>query len=400
MNRKIIILYVVLLLSSSIDASSHDRWIVSGFGTIGGAYNDNSDVVYHTSYLTDKGSDSQFSLATDTKLGLQLDINLAENLDFVLQSIAYNSYKRDIDVGIEWANIKYDFNDNFSLRIGRQLMPIFLYSNILNVSYAYPWTRLPSEVYIPIVFTSIDGISLRNIHFWDEFTFVTHLFYGDTKNVDLIRGGIHVDAKSKDIKCITLQTNYKSFGFNFSYVSTNQTMASEFSKQFPILLTQSGFADLADKYNMNKSSTVEFMSLGLSYENSNLLLNGEYFKTDTATIFDNYEGWYINCAYQYKKFMPYIKVGRTKQSVYPENSIPNSGMTAPFRQGIDMYLLAAGTKQKSQTIGLRYDLLDNAAVKIQYEHIELDDKINSFYTHKIPQPGDMNVISLTLDFVF
>ncbi len=48
---------------------------------------------------------------------------------------------------VEWAYVDYEFNKYVSLHAGKIKQPVYLVNDYVEVGYAYPWIRPPSEVY-------------------------------------------------------------------------------------------------------------------------------------------------------------------------------------------------------------------------------------------------------------
>jgi hypothetical protein len=81
----------------------------------------------------------------------------------VLQVVSKHRHDNSWTPEIEWANLRYRPTDAFSLRVGRTVAPIFMYSDTANVGYANPWLRGPQEIYGMVPITHLDGVDLS----WD-----------------------------------------------------------------------------------------------------------------------------------------------------------------------------------------------------------------------------------------
>ena len=80
LSKKIIFLSSFLLCNQLSAIDLGESTTLHGFGTLGGSYNTNGDFLYRENVFSNIGSSNDFSLATHTKLGLQLDTNLTDNL--------------------------------------------------------------------------------------------------------------------------------------------------------------------------------------------------------------------------------------------------------------------------------------------------------------------------------
>jgi len=61
---------------------------------------------------------------------------------------------------LDWGFVSWEFANNFSLRFGRIILPIWLYSQQIDVGFSYPWASLPNEVYGLNPLKSSNGLSL------------------------------------------------------------------------------------------------------------------------------------------------------------------------------------------------------------------------------------------------
>jgi hypothetical protein len=109
--------------------------------------------------------------------------------------------------------------------------------------------------------------------------------------------------------------------------------------------------------------------------------------------------------------MPYVTVAQLNARTPSESGIPLAGLPpGPLLDGAGALNAALGSalnavapSQKSLTLGLRWDLLDNAALKFEYQHIRLDDRSAGRFGNLQPgfRPGgDADVFSVALDFLF
>ena len=82
---------------------------------------------------------------------------LGDDWAVTTQFVARGSNAWDLEA--EWAYISFDASDERRLLFGRQRAPFYMYSDFLDVSYAYHWIKPPSGVY-SLPFDVFDGINL------------------------------------------------------------------------------------------------------------------------------------------------------------------------------------------------------------------------------------------------
>lgn len=117
------------------------------------------------------------------KLGLRMDADLKDNLSFTTQLVAKGS--NDYDPEVDWMFAKLDLRPDLSLSIGKMRLPLFYYSDYLDVSYAYQWITPPDSVYSG-GFDSLDGLKLRYVTDIGGWNSDVQLWIGDTDEDTLL----------------------------------------------------------------------------------------------------------------------------------------------------------------------------------------------------------------------
>src|ERR1700683_742549 len=142
--------------------SSPPIFSFSGFGTAGEVHSSQDQADFTGSVFQPNGAGytRRWSPEVDSLLGAQLTANIAPKLSAVLQVIAEQNYNGTFTPHVEWANLKYQFTPDFSVRIGRVELPTFLFSDTRKVGYTYPWVRPPIEVYTLLPITAGDRAGL------------------------------------------------------------------------------------------------------------------------------------------------------------------------------------------------------------------------------------------------
>ena len=110
--------------------------------------------------------DDDIDFRPDSIYGLQITSALGEGLSATGQITGTGG--EDFDATVAWAYVSYDLDDNWTLLAGRQRIPLYFYSDFLDVGYAYHWVRPPSPA--NSIFDSYDGAQLRHqgsIGSWD-----------------------------------------------------------------------------------------------------------------------------------------------------------------------------------------------------------------------------------------
>ena len=148
--KKTVVAALMGMMCSGAYAASMEDISISGFGSVA-VGKSNNDVGY-------AGYDSEnFNTSQDTLAGIQLDAQINDRAKFVGQVVAYGRY--DYDLSVEMAYLSYEL-DWFTVRAGKLRAPLFMYSDYLDVGYAYPMLRPSVEVYDNFSINSYTGVEL------------------------------------------------------------------------------------------------------------------------------------------------------------------------------------------------------------------------------------------------
>ncbi len=394
-----------------------------GFGTLGAVRSDQdrSDVVSN-SFLQPNGAGHtrRWHMGVDSKIGGQLDARFSRRLSAVLQVVSKHRYDNSWTPGLEWANVKYQLTPGLSVRVGRTVAATFAISDTTNVGYANPWIRSPQELYAMLPATRLDGMDLV----WNAGAGpVINTFQaavGSTKFK--VVGGDEITANNILAVNDTIEYGALALRVGYRYIDAN----FDSSRLDRLINGLSGVGDalitaglplegdrahaLARRYDVD-DTPLEIFTLGARFDPRDWLLMGEWARMTDAGIIPRADAWYVTGGHRFREVMPYVTVAEVNPKTPSESGIPLAGLPpGPLRgaagalnSGLDTVLRAAAPSQKSLALGLRWDLLDAAALKFEYQHIRLDDRSTGRFGNLQPglRPGgDADVFSIALDFVF
>ena len=396
--KKINSILLSLFSTSYLFAQELDWLRFSGFTTIAATYNDNKEINFRSDALSSKGSKGDISHAPDSKIGLRLDATLHEKISASVQGMLSTQRNKTKDLKLEWANVKFQLNNNYSFELGRLRAPIYMYSDILNVSYAYHWIRLPQEVYTPIPFSSYNGAKFNFEHNGKNFNLHTSIIYGNEKQklVTDPDGSANTTFKTDHLKGVSSTLTSGEIKVRASYFETKLTMQNDGLKTLYAYLTTNGFTTIANDLDINNKK-VKVTTLGFSYENTSFFLNGEYIDIQSKSWLGDIAAYYLSAGYILDSFTPFVTVASSKQdNTYPQTSTLPGALQTPVEGTLSGMNLA----QKSYTLGVRYDLFESASLKVQFDKIKVDTTHQTIHMRYNNNLDDMNVISLALDMVF
>ncbi|RDH83712.1 MAG: hypothetical protein DIZ80_06110 [endosymbiont of Galathealinum brachiosum] len=367
MKRAIIPVAIAAALSFSQQANALE-W--DGFLTAGFSVHDQEDATYLDTITDDVRFDN------DSKFGLQVTADVAENMQVVAQILAAGS-DENFDLDVEWAYLDWVFNDTFSLRGGKVKEPVFLISDYIEVGYAYPWIRPPQEVYRNNPINTINGLeALVQMDVAGMGLTIQPYIGSNTEGVPGTNGAVQFEA-----------TNF--------YGAAIQLASRTFTFQVSLLQTDVETINVSGNPAFNPFAAVgdaQLISAGLSTDINNFVGYAEFVTRDISdqameAIFPDQDAWYVTVGYRMGNFMPHLTVANSEAE-------PLASLGAN-----------PGVSQDSVTLGLRYEINDSAAFKFEVQSIEPDLAAGSVgLLSNTPTdfvPGDsVTLISAAVDVIF
>lgn len=408
--------------SSPALAQSLSDTKVSGFGTLGVVHSSEKQADYVTTVFQPSGaghSDST-SFDPDTKLGLQVNAPFTPNLSAVVQVVSQHQYDHSYRPRIEWANLKYQINDAFSVRAGRIAVPAYLLSESRYVGYSFPWVRTPIEVYNVQPISSNDGIDATWRTQFGEVNNTLQGYFGQAK-AKLSSGEVESNPAwgfndTVEFGSWTLRASYSSSKVDMDLPSLAPLFAglqqfADGANAVPLPPFQAAGAQalaLIDKYEL-RDVKINAWSVGANYDPGNWFLMGEYYGFSGNSFLADSSSWYVSGGYRLGAITPYFTYSTTKAKIDYEAGIDTTGAeplaaaAAGLTAGLNATLEQFNATQHSTALGVRWDFMRNVALKAQYDRVQPGKRSNGRFVN--PQPGyeqgkSANVYSVALDFVF
>ncbi|TFW22439.1 porin [Massilia arenosa] len=391
-------LAVAILAACAANASAQDggpQISISGFGSaILTATNTDKAEFARPNQAAGVKEDPRFG--PDSNFGVQATATFNDRLSLTAQGLVRKNATDQFGAEVSWAFAKYKLNDDFSVRVGRVGVPIYMISDYRYVGYASTMIRPPAELYRQVTADYIDGADITYNHSYGDTTVTAQLGYGNSRSD--VPGGYYVDYK----KAYALQVVVERgpFTVRFGRASADVTMVNN-TQAATLLATLSkvGYASAANDYKIAGVKGT-FTSLGGTMDYQNFIVQAEYAKRDTDSRFlMDTTAWYAMGGYRLGKFTPYVMHATLKQdNARHYTGVPAVGPLLPLAAALD----AAGQSplQTSNAIGLRWDFAKSAAFKVQIDRIEPKDGAGAFLKPAAGFTGPVNVYAAGVDFVF
>lgn len=403
-----------MLLAAALGAAGQVRadesvtWAVSGYGTVGVAHANERNADYTASALhySGAGKTTPWSVDVDSRLGAQLDATFDKRWSAVLQVVSEHNLQNTYRPRVEWANLKFQATPELALRVGRVALPVFLCADYRQVGYAYPWVRPPVESYGRMPITSSDGIdaTLR----WDAGTVhnASQFLFGR----DSLARVAPVKGKAARIVGISNTSEWGALTVHATVIGAKLTLdiGAPLFAGFDAFGAQgkavTGAYALDDKF-------VNIGNIGASYDTGAWFLMGELSRTNSNSLLGRTRSGYLTAGLRSQAFTPYVtysqvhSVGPVKADGLALGGLPPGyqPQAAALNAGLNAVLAAAIPQQSTISTGLRWDLHENIALKLQYDRVTPHH--GSIGTLIRTTPGfnpdhAIGVTSVTLDFVY
>lgn len=302
----------------------------------------------------DKSFGEHYNFATDSKAGIQFDFHVADNVSATMQVISrakvQDGDKLDWRPEMEWAFLNYSVTDKVDIRAGRFRLPLYLYSDSLDLGFTQPFVRPPLGYYITSI-SNLDGIDVNYSFNTGE---VVHSFQA-------YAGIWSAERDDSQVYGAVYQLDYKAW----------QVRASGMG----IRIAAGPFIEYPT-----------FYSGSLKYDDGQWLGVFEYSISEADwKLARSLESMYATLGYRIGNFMPYavyevFSTQDEKASPIP-SVVPKEG---------------TGT-----SLGVRYNLNANVSVKFQYDdHGDFNGTKGPFNTIGDADADDVSIYSFVVDAVF
>ncbi|WP_394130046.1 porin [Shewanella maritima] len=309
-------------------ASLADKFNFNGFISVGYQSADNS-----AGY---NGATTSADFEQDSKLGFQGTFNISNQTQAVLQLMMRGD--NDWEVEAEWAYISHRFDNGLQARAGKLRVPLFMYSDYLDVGYAQPFARPPGEVYDQVPFSSYTGGDLSYDVEFEDSTLTMQAFGGQSD--------VETDTVELDLSNV--------LGANISWTDLTWTLRGVYGQtQLDGSLLDDGNAILPVN-----DETATFTGVGGSYDNGSFIAIAEWTQMEIDGLLADNESGYITLGYRINQFTPYVTAAYLKTTDEAERALPPLFPLA----------LALNEERTAYSVGVRWDAIDNVALKFDVTH--------------------------------
>ena len=302
------------------------------------------------------------SARPESKLGLQATARFTPQLSATGQVVARVLDKASLE--LEWAYLTFAPNASWTFQAGRKRVPLFFYSDFQDVGYAYPWVRVPPDVYGWDV-VNYNGASATYNKTFGEWSLRSSVFGGaETSRKNKYSKLFYEedkDVKWPGIAGADLELQKGWFTGRVVYMRSDYEQRDR----------ATGELDAQPSGEVKGRHQAYGGSVNIDYEN--WLVRTEYSIFDRSRYAYKATSWFVSIGHRIGSFTPMLTASDYRESTrYPEAYETTSWRTRSFT--------------------LRYDFGKSSAVKLQLDKIR-DRSASSLM-------GDATLWSASYDVVF
>lgn len=361
---------------------------INGFASIVGGMTTDEGPSGNNTFTADEPTegvyDSDLSFKPDSNYGLQISADLMNNLKIVGQVTGAGG--EDFEAEVSWAYVSYDLTDTVNIQAGRQRLPLFYYSDYLDVAYAYHWIRVPTVLAAGAVDT-FEGAKLSWTPSGDNWDYRVELYGGAG---DEYIGQLQGDVNFEKILGMSAKASNDWLQLRASYMQTDTWLQSDLLAG--VFLDENG----VEHNNSDDTNGYTFWGVAAHATLGNGFIVSEFSHAETDYVagyyydlngFNEEDSWYISGGYRIGDFTPHITYAESNATHY-------------FQSQGDK---AVDVGSSEWTIGLRWDFHPSAALKAEYT--TRSDESDATYRNVVAgggkgQPLEVDVFAIGVDVIF
>lgn len=376
------------LSAPAIAAETSDlasRFQLSGFGTLAGSYSSRDDLTPLREWGQRDTFNGRWSWKLDSLIGAQVNARLTPQVDAAVQLVLKERAVQTLEQSLELAFVGWRPWSDTKVRAGRLGIDFYLLSDYRNVSYAYLWERPPVELYglgLPLHFDGVDvshrlslaggDLVFKVIWGWSEYA----IDMGEGLGAELVRadplwgGRISFERGSWRLSAGVGRLTPDG---DFEFLTTSGLLPALTSPLLQQLWPQSG--DYAEDLS-GDGKAATFYAVGAAYEDSVWQISGEvgYLDSNYSVLRDTLSG-YLSVGRRFGSITPYAVLAAARPQEHRRSLEPPSDLALAYApeiqqlyDALDAFYARLGTDQTTLSLGARWDLRENLAVKAQWNH--------------------------------
>jgi hypothetical protein len=400
------------LASPTVAQEPEGRFKYSGFGTLGLVWNSTGQAAFLRDVAQPSGATRTLDGRVDSRLGLQLDVQLAHSLQGTVQLISKYRYDGTYTPDFAWAFLGWTPVPELQVRAGRLGAELFMNADSRDVGYSYLWVRPPVECFGLIPITKMDGVDVTGtLAVGSGANLRIKAYYGEVAEKLPLAGSQPLDMYGDRIGGLIAEIQGGAWRGRLAYARF--MVHRDFPPPIANLQTGlEGFAAYPGEGQLDQAAaalrfaggTLQWYSAGLTYEEGPIQAQAllTHVDSDRIVMPASWEG-FLSLGYRLGKVVPYglwSRISSQHPQVPDLGALPGIPAAAPLVAGVENFVNANPDNQSTVAAGVRWNLLAKAALKCQVDRVQTRLP-NSLWDQAQPGwNGRATVLSAALDFVF
>lgn len=306
----------------------------------------------------------------ESTIGIQIDASLDDGL--MLKTLLQADGEKDYSAEMKWAYAEYELAEGLKLQAGRQPLPLFFYTDFIDVGYSYQWVRPPLETYY-IKNSTFDGTQLRYDLAVGDYEYRLQAYHGrDKEESDLtldlnsITGVVAYMRKDwLEIRATAMETKIET-GLQGLDFNTGQLVPLGDTE------TKATYVGAAIKATFRSS-----------YITAEWVKDDEEDPIQEFAFLEGTEAWYVSAGYGVEDLVPYITYAESENKYSSESPL---------------LLENSSVKSTSWTTGIRWDFHSSAALKLEYTTRK--DNTDDAIVDVAGKVKEVDALTAAIDLVF
>lgn len=409
---------ILLLLMCMPICLQATEFRVSGYGSIvggkvvSGEKDPSGEIEFQVDFYDYAFYTEKWAWDKESKIALQVVAEVNDKLSATVQMLAKGADNWSPD--IDWFYVTYNLTDNSKIMAGRRMLPMYYFSEYMEVGYAYPWIRPPANLYWWEI-TQFNGLTYLHSFELSNWTLDFSAFAGRETQTKIKshdfwrnRGGYYfppegtyisgtADVTWDNIIGVNLAAANNWLDLRASYFSTRYTTTSDIMFFDEFDTNGDGVFDLIVERRTNPDGTpirsgqwsltdfdLSFYGLGgtANFKYVTLLFDYNYVVYDDG-YGSRFPTFYVSAVYNHDTWQPYVGLSQAKLKI-----------TKDF----DGFGTGEAEEHQILTFGLRYNVMPKAALKFEFNKFK--DKGDRSPWYDFSYHNDASLFSVALDFVF
>ncbi|HWQ08644.1 MAG TPA: hypothetical protein VN436_06050 [Holophaga sp.] len=387
---------------------------VGGFGTLGLVWNDTDQAEFARDTAQPDGVKRDIKGQVDSRLGVQVDGRLADNLRATLQVVSKYRYDGSYRPDVTWAFAGWNPRPEVEFRAGRLGIESFMNADSRDVGYSYLWVRPPVECFGIIPITRMNGVDLTGTFpMGTNATLRLKGFYGSVAQEQVpLEGYPDLDLAGDRILGVIAEAQSLSWRWRLAYArfkirrgfSSPIGDVPAYLDTFANLLGDPRLRETASAADF-KGATLQWYSLGCAYENGPFQVQAmlNHLDSDRLSIPPSWAG-FASLGYRVGHLVPYViwsRITSKRETPYvgdlPTVMLPDASELA---WAVQQLADANVCDQSTVSAGLRWDFASSADFKIQVDRVRAKVPGSLWQHVQAGWDGRTTVVTATVDFTF